>query len=235
MSVVAPSVTSPGATFNTDNVAGVHTPRSKVTWGPAGTINEVDTPTPFPVQIVSLASGVSVDVSVKNKVNVTIDSNTTINVAHTTITALGAHFIGAQAATVNPGPFAVGTQNALRTDHQGKLLFTGYLPGQVFSSISPKISASTAATIFTSAGASVQLWITKLLVTNAGGSGTWVHFLDGSTTIWSGYAGGGGGGFSEVFQLPGLPTTMGNSLLVKCESSVGVEVVAGVVGHTEQR
>lgn len=42
-----------GATFATDDIAGVHYPRSKVVWGPDGTVNDADVASgkPLPVQL----------------------------------------------------------------------------------------------------------------------------------------------------------------------------------------
>ena len=88
---------------------------------------------------------------------------------------------GAVAVTINPGPIATSISTYLYTDHHGHLLTTHYPAGQVFNSITVKISSSTAVTIFTSAGASTQLWTTQLMATNAGGASTWVYLLDGAT------------------------------------------------------
>lgn len=72
-------------------------------------------------------------------------------------------------------------------------------------------------------GSGVRIYVTDLLVTNGHATqGTRVDLLDGTTMIWTGFAGPGGGGFGKELRTP-LKLTTNTALQAAC-GTAGAQV-----------
>ena len=75
--------------------------------------------------------------------------------------------------------------------------------GSYVSGFTSDITGTSDTAVIAAQGAGVRIYVTHILVTNSHAStGTFVNIKNGSTTIYTGYAAAGGGGFSATLPVP---------------------------------
>ena len=112
--------------------------------------------------------------------------------------------------------------------------FGGYVYASEFVSgvTSGSVADNTPTEIIASAGSALTIYLTSLLVTNSGATGTNINITSGSagTTMWKGYAIGEGGGFAMTFPVP-LGFTQGDGVFITCQETSGIAVLASAAGY----
>lgn len=88
------------------------------------------------------------------------------------------------------------------------------------SGVSGTITDTTPTAVIAAGGTGVVNYITSIMVTNGGSTGTFVNLTDGSggTTLWSGYAAPGGGGYCATLPVP-IKMTANTALYAACGTS----------------
>ena len=103
-------------------------------------------------------------------------------------------------------------------------------PANFVSGQTADITGTVSTSVIAAQGAGVVIYITSIMVTNADAdTGTVVKILDGSTTLWRGYAVAEGGGFAITFPVP-LKCTANTAVNAQCETT-GATVQANVAGY----
>lgn len=139
--------------------------------------------------------------------------------------------IGAQGVTAEPTAITATRQVQLVADIVGKLITSPYANSDLFISGSTNaITDTTSTSVIAAAGADVRNYITSILVTNSHATvSTFVKILDGTTTLWQGYALAAGGGFSVTFPVP-LRGTANTAINAKCVTT-GSNVIVNCAGY----
>lgn len=121
----------------------------------------------------------------------------------------------------------------LVTDLAGKLIALPYAnPENFVRGATSDITDTTDTQVIAAGGAGVKLYITQILVTNGDAdTGTFVNIKDGSggTTLYTGYAASGGGGFSVTLPVP-IVTTANTGLYAGC-ATTGATVRVSASGY----
>lgn len=139
--------------------------------------------------------------------------------------------IGAQGVTAEPTAITADRQVQLIADVVGKLITSPYANSDLFISGSTNaITDTTSTSVIAAAGSGVRNYITSILVTNSHATvSTFVKILDGTTTLWQGYALAAGGGFSVTFPVP-LKGTANTAINAKCVTT-GSNVIVNCAGY----
>jgi hypothetical protein len=103
-------------------------------------------------------------------------------------------------------------------------------PASFVSGQTSDITGTSSTSVIAAQGAGVVIYITSIMVTNADAdTGTVVKILDGSTTLWRGYAAAEGGGFAITFPVP-LKCSANTAVNAQCETT-GATVQVNVAGY----
>jgi len=128
---------------------------------------------------------------------------------------------------------ASGDVSRLVTDLVGKLIALPYAnPENFVKGATSDITDTTDTQVIAAQGAGVKIYVTHILVTNGDAdTGTFVNIKDGSggTTIYTGYAASGGGGFSVTLPVP-IVTTANTGLYAGC-ATTGATVRVSASGY----
>lgn len=198
---------SGGATFATDDIAGVHYPFSKLAWGPRDTANEVDR-----------ASGKGVPIQGE--------------ALHDAATTGAPVLIGAEARTSDATAVASGDATRLQADTLGKLVMLQGATHDMIASGTANYTTGSAADVIAAAGAGVRIAVTSVIVTNAHATvSTKVSIRDGTTAKITAYALAAGGGFTlSAGGRPLFISTANTAVTAICGTS-GADVDVSISGY----
>jgi hypothetical protein len=138
---------------------------------------------------------------------------------------------GAERRATNPSAYTDGDVGRLISDLLGRLVTLPYsVPELTLSGKTADITGTGNTAVIAAQGAGKRIYVTHLAVRNSHASvGTWVNLKDGSTTIWTDYAGPNGGGFAYPLPAP-LRGTANTALNVACETT-GANVRCSAGGY----
>ena len=197
---------SGGATFATDDIAGVHYPFSKLAWGPRDTANEVDR-----------ASGKSLPVQGE--------------AAHGASTTGAPVMLGVEARTTDGTPVSTGQVSRLLGDSLGKAVVLQGATHDMQANGTTNYTNTTGADVIAAAGAGVRIAVTSILVTNASATATKVSIRDGTTAKVTGYAAASGGGFALNGGGRPLFITTANTAVTAICATTAADVDVSVSGY----
>lgn len=108
---------------------------------------------------------------------------------------------------------------------------TLYAPSASLVSATTSIITTTSQTsVLATAPGAQRNYVTNILVTNAGVTGTQVNIMDGPNVVYAGYAAASGGGFALTFPAPFKQATLAQSLDVKAVTTTSI--TAAMSGFT---
>lgn len=198
---------SGGATFATDDVAGVHYPFSKLAWGPRDTANEVDR-----------ASGKAMPVQGE--------------AAHDAATTGAPVLMGGEARTSDGTAVANGDAARLTVDTLGKVVVLQGATHDQHVTGTTNYTNTTGADVIAAAGAGVRIAVTSIIVTNAHATvSTKVSIRDGTTAKITAYALAAGGGFTLSAGGRPLFITTANTAVTAICATTGADVDVSVSGY----
>jgi hypothetical protein len=221
-----------GSTFATDDISGVHYPRSKVVWGSDGVATDTADSggSRLPVKVGdALPAGTNNigDVDVLTMPGVVGD------VAHDASDSGNPLKIGGVARTTDPTAVsAAGDRVNFIGDTLGKQVVLLGAVHDRHTNGKGTFTNSTAADLIAAAGSGVKIVITNVLVTNAHATvGTKVEIRDGTTMKVQGFAAAGGGGFALSPGVPIMISTANTAITGRC-ATTGADVDIFVSGYT---
>lgn len=198
---------SGGATFATDDIAGVHYPFSKVAWGPRDTANEVDR-----------ASGKAMPVQGE--------------AAHGASTTGAPVMLGLEARTTDGTAVTTGQVTRALGDSLGKAVVLQGATHDMQANGTTNYTTTTAADVIAAAGAGVRIAVTSVIVTNAHATvSTKVSIRDGTTAKITAYAVAAGGGFTLSAGGRPLFITTANTAVTAVCATTGADVDVSVSGY----
>ncbi len=212
-----------GRTIGTDLVGGVDYQRTKVVWGPDGTVNDADVATgkPLPVQLrsptgtdlVGAAGTASAAVVTVQGIASGTAQSVAGDVAHDSADSGNPVKIGAKAVSAEPAAVTANDRVNLYADLTGKLVVLPYANPENFVSgaITTAMTGTTSTSLIAAPASGLRNYITQITVSNSHATiGTDVVIQDGSggTTLYTIPAGPIYGGAVLTFPTPlRQPTT----------------------------
>lgn len=198
---------SGGASFATDDVAGVHFPFGKIAWGPRDTANEVDRASGkgFPIQG---------------------------EAAHDSATTGAPVLVGAEARTSDGTAVASGDAVRLQADTLGKLVLLQGAVHDLQANGLTNFTTTTGADVIAAAGAGVRIAVTSILVVNSHATvATKVSIRDGTTAKITAYCPALGGGFTLAAGGRPLFITTENTAVTAICATTGADVDVSISGY----
>lgn len=112
--------------------------------------------------------------------------------------------IGGKASTSDPAAVTSGNRTNGLFDKIGRFVIAPYaIPENLIKGKTASMTNTADTEVIAAQGAGVKIYVTHILVTNGHAStGTYVNIKDGATSIYTGYAAAGGGGFTVPLPAP---------------------------------
>lgn len=108
---------------------------------------------------------------------------------------------------------------------------TQYAPtASLVSAVTSIITTTSQTSVLATAPGAQRNYVTQMLITNAGVTGTQVNIMDGPNVVYAGYAAASGGGFALTFPAPFKQATLAQSLDVKAVTTTSI--TAAMSGYT---
>lgn len=198
---------SGGASFATDDVAGVHYPFGKIAWGPRDTANEVDRASGkgFPVQG---------------------------EATHGSSTTGAPLMLGVEARTTDGTPVTTGQVSRLLGDSLGKAVMLQGAVHDMQANGTANFTTTTGADVIAAAGAGVRIAVTSILVVNSHATvATKVSIRDGTTAKITAYCPALGGGFTLAAGGRPLFISTANTAITAICATTGADVDVSISGY----
>lgn len=198
---------SGGATFATDDVAGIHYPIQKIAFGALDSVN-----------LVERASGKGFPIQGE--------------AAHDAATTGAPVLIGGEARSTDGTPVASGDAARVTMDTLGKVVVLQGATHDQHVTGTTNFTNSTGADVIAAAGAGVRIAVTSIVVTNAHATvSTKVSIRDGTTAKITNYALAAGGGFALSAGGRPLFITTANTAVTAICATTGSDVDVSIGGY----